>query len=133
MKDKSHDTIEAAFNGELQTAPIERAPTMTAATLANTTTLQDIERKRRINRAVVMVLTLLGTVALGFAPIFTAPASLIIGGVAALFFIVAVVIAYFTNAMTPEEIEGLLMKLAGAGDKVRAMSEAAAQKKEGDK
>lgn len=101
-------------DNELQTAPIPPRSVPTVATLANSTTLADIQRKARNAKAVIAILTTLGSVALLVTQL--APWNLL---VAALLFVAAVVVAYFTNALTPEELDALISKLAGAAERAK--------------
>jgi asparagine N-glycosylation enzyme membrane subunit Stt3 len=110
-------------DNELQTASIPSRSIATPATLANSTTLADLQRKQRNAKAVIAILTTLGSVALLVVQL--APWNLLVG---ALLFVAAVVVAYFTNALTPEELDALLAKLGGAAERVKIPG---AEKKDG--
>lgn len=90
---------------------IEARPLSSVATVANSTTLKDLERKARVNKVVVITLSSLATVALAFD--VWAPWNLL---AATLLFGVAVVVAFFTNALTPEELDKLLARLASSSE-----------------
>lgn len=100
---------------ELQTGSISPRPLGSVANAANSTTLEDLARKKRVNKAVVLVLSTLASVALAFVPVL-APSNVVaagvVGGIAALLYIVAVVVAFFTNSLDPAEMDALLAKLA---------------------
>lgn len=102
------------MSDELQTAPIPSRAVPTVATLANSTTLADIQKKQRNAKAVIAILTTLGTVSLLVVQL--APWNLLVG---ACLFVAAVVVAYFTNALTPEELDALLAKLGAAAGQVK--------------
>jgi hypothetical protein len=110
-------------DNELQTAPIPPRSVPTVATLANSTTLADIQRKQRNAKAVIAILTTLGSVALLVVQL--APWNLLVG---ALLFVAAIIDAYFTNALTPEELDALLARLGGAAALVKIPG---AEKKDG--
>lgn len=117
MPDNSHDSIEAAFNAE--PTDLTRPLPMTTATVANSTTLADVQAKARRAKLIVGVLTTLASVAL-VVPF--APWNYI---AAAVLYVVSIVLAW--NTMTPAQIDALLVQLEGAGK--RAVESAA--KKEG--
>lgn len=101
---------------ELQTGTVPARSIAAVATAANSTTLEDLARKKRVNKAIVMVLSALGTVALAFVPVLAAAnvvAAGVVGGISALLFIIAVVVAFFTNSLEPAELDALLAKLGG--------------------
>lgn len=107
---------------ELQTGTVDRAQPaggMTPATAANSTTLAKLEADRRRAKVIIGIITTIATTAM-LVPVgqpwnFIASAVLFTG---------AVVVAYFTNSMTPEELEALT-------DKAGAAMAAAAKKKDG--
>ncbi len=110
---------------KLETAPLDRPMAPQVATAANSTTLAQLARKQRLQKFAIAMLVTLATVAGAFVTF--APWNLL---VAAALFIVAVVVAYFTNALTPEELDGLISKALNASDTFKT---AAPTKKEGDK
>lgn len=99
---------------ELETVTIPPRSAPTTATVANSTTLADIQRKQRNAKAVIAILTTLGSVALLLMQL--APWNLLAGAV---LFVAAVVVAYFTNALTPEELDALIVKLGSAAERVK--------------
>lgn len=111
---------------ELARGSIEARPLPSVATAANSTTLKDIERKARINKAIVIALSSLATVALAFN--IWAPWNLV---ASTLLFVLAVIVAFFTNALTPEELDALLARLSKSSE--TAAHKAEEKTKEGDR
>ena len=107
----------------LETAPLDRPMAPQVATAANSTTLAQLARKQRMQKFAIAMLVTLATVAAAFVNF--APWNMLI---AAVLFIVAVVVAYFTNALTPEELDKLVARALDSSNAFKA----AAPKKEGD-
>lgn len=112
---------------DLARGVIEARPLSSVATAANSTTLKDIERKARVNKAVVIALSSVATVALAFN--VWAPWNLI---AATLLFGVATTTAFWTNALTPEELDKLLARLASSSETVASRA-AQSPSKEGER
>lgn len=124
MTDK-HDSIEAAFNGsELAKGGIEPRPMQSLATASTSTTLAELERKKRINRIIILALSSLATVAMVIAGALMTSApipAIVIGSVAIVTYVVSIIIAFVTNSMTPEEIERLVGGLSSASSTVASI------------
>lgn len=112
-------------NEKLETASLDRPMAPQVATAANSTTLAQLARKQRMQKFAIAMLVTLATVAAAFVNF--APWNML---VAAVLFIVAVVVAYFTNALTPEELDKLIERAMNASDSFKVT---APKSKEGDK
>lgn len=139
METKKHDSIEDAFNAEqLQGGSIAPRPLQSVATASNSTTIAELERKKRINRIIILSLSSLATVAMVIAGALLTSApipAIVIGSVAIVMYIVSIIVAFVTNSMTPEEIERLVSGLAGASATVAGIKvpppSSASEKKDG--
>lgn len=84
------------------------------ATAANSTTLADLKRKALRAKLAITALTSLATVAAVLPIPVIQPWNFV--GAGALY-AVALAVAYFTNSLTPEELEGLLSQVQAASSK----------------
>lgn len=109
----SQEVVDAAFDG----TPVDltRALAPTTATLANSTTREQLEKKARVARIIITVTSTLGVVSLGLTAL--APWSQLVG-VALL--IASVIYATVSNTLKPEQLDKLVEQLADAGSKAAA-------------
>lgn len=106
---------------ELQPGTVDRPSPMTTATAANSTTLQQFEAKRARAKLVIGALTTLAGLLLTLPAVmpFVSPmVTTIFVVVAVALFLGAILVAYFTNTMTPEEIDDLMRQMAFAGQRL---------------
>jgi len=106
---------------ELQSGSIPSTPLASTATAANSTTLAQLEAATRRNRLIITVLVTFATVALSLTAF--APWNLL---AAAVLFLAAVITAYATNSLSPEQLDKLVGQLGDAGE--RAASELSKKK-----
>jgi hypothetical protein len=98
----------------MDTSPIPATPKATVATAANSTTLEALARSQRNAKLAIAILATLGTLAISlvtFAPWnFVAAVAL---------FLAAVVVAWLTNSLKPEEVDTLVRQLTDAAARVQ--------------
>lgn len=106
------------MSDELQSGTIPPRALPSVATVANSTTLAEIERARKVSRAVIGALFSLGSsagaVGAGTMGVLIPPPwNLVVMGIGGALVAASVVVAYRTNSLTPAELDALLAKLAG--------------------
>lgn len=105
---------------ELQTGTVDRPSPWTSptpATAANSTTLAQLEAKKARAKLVIGALVTLAGMLLMMPAAFPAASvavTAVFVGVAIALFIGAIAVAYFTNSLTPAEIDDLLRQVANA-------------------
>jgi len=97
---------------ELQPGSIPSTPLASTATAANSTTLAQLEAATRRNKLIITTLVTFATVALALTAF--APWNLL---AAAVLFLAAVITAYATNSLTPDQLDKLVAQLGDAGER----------------